>query len=117
MGIHKSAWGRGLQTVFADEGFASEEFERIVRTMLAQRLEIAPRSPDQTGFAVLLKRWLIAQVFGCQGRYRRLTRDYEGRTRISRATIQGTNIRRWLHHLKHALSTDPPFRYPKHKSL
>ena len=117
VGIRKSAWGRGLQTIFADEGFAGEEFEDIVRYMLSQKLEVVRRSCDQKGFAVLPKRWLIEQVFGCQGRYRRLARDYEGQTRISRATLQGANIHRWLRRLKPAPSTNPPFRYPKTKSL
>lgn len=125
VGIRKTSWGSGLQTIFADEGFAGEEFEDTVRVMLRQKLEIvrrsvyAPcrRSPEQEGFAVLPKRWLIEQVFGCQGRYRRLSRDYEGNTRISRATIQGANIHRWLRRLKPSPSTDPPFRYREPKTL
>ncbi len=40
VGIRKSAWGRGLKTIFADEGFAGEEFEDIVSYMLRQKLEI-----------------------------------------------------------------------------
>lgn len=117
VGIRKTSWGSGLQTIFADEGFAGEEFEDTVRVMLRQKLEIVRRSPEQEGFAVLPKRWLIEQVFGCQGRYRRLSRDYEGNTRISRATLQGANIHRWLRRLKPAPSTDPPFHYRKHNPL
>lgn len=119
VGIRKKEWGRNLQTIFADEGFAGEEFEDIVHSMLGQKLEIVRRSvyapsrrlPDQKGFEVLPKRWLIEQVFGCQGRYRRLSRDYEGNTRISRATIQGANIHRWLRRLKPTPSNEPPFHY------
>lgn len=117
VGIRKSAWGRGLQTIFADAGFAGEEFEDSISYMLRQKIEIGRGAPDQKGFVPLPKRWLIEQLFGCQGRYRRLSRDYEGNTRISRATIQGVNIHRWLRRLKPTPSTDPPFRYRKAKSL
>ena len=114
--IRKTPWGCGLQTIFADEGFAGEEFEDTVQFMLGQKLEIIKRDQDQVGFAPLPKRWLIEQVFGCQGRNRRLAKDYEQNPRLSRATIQAANIHRWLRRLKPAPSTDPPL-YPKRSTL
>lgn len=114
--IRKTPWGCGLKTIFADEGFAGEEFEATVSYMLGQKLEIVKRDKDQVGFAPLPKRWLIEQVFGCQGRNRRLAKDYEQNPRISRATIQAANIHRWIRRLKPAPSTDPTL-YPKRSSL
>jgi putative transposase len=115
--VKKAAWSRNLRTIFADNGFDGEEFEQQVKDQWGYSLEIVRRDAEQTGFVVLPKRWLIEQVFGCQGRNRRLSRDYEQKPHMSRATILGANIHRWLRRLKPAPSTDPPFRYRKPKSL
>ena len=99
----------------------SEEVKREARRVAAAfgLTEWSPYPPvvtsnnlDFTGCnGPYMARWLIEQVFGCQGRYRRLSRDYEGNPRLSRATIQGANIHRWLRKLRPAPSTEPPFRY------
>ena len=115
--VKKAAWSRNLRTIFADTGFGGEEFEQQIQEQLGYKLEIIRRNQEQKGFLLLPKRWLIEQVFGCQGRNRRLSRDYEQKAHISRATIQGANVHRWLRRLKPAPSTDPPFRYRKPKSL
>jgi len=107
----KRPWSAQLQTVFADSGFAGQEFEAQVKEQLGLGLEIVHRDKEQAGFVPLPKRWLIEQVFGCQGRNRRLSRDYEGKTYIARATIQVVNLHRWLRRLAPAPSSDPPFRY------
>ena len=112
--IRKTEWGCGLQTIFADAGFAGREFEEMVSDLLGQTVQIVRRDPDHKGFMPLPKRWLIEQVFGCQGRNRRLARDYEQTPRHSRATLQAANIHRWLRRLKPAPSNDPPL-YP-HRS-
>jgi len=109
----KKAWSAQLQTIFADGGFAGEEFEAQVQEQLGWKLHIVHRDKEQRGFVPLPKRWLIEQMFGCQGRNRRLSRDYEGKTYISRATLQVVNLHRWLRHLAPAPSSDPPFRYRK----
>lgn len=109
--IKKQAWSQNLKLIFADAGFGGQEFEAQVKAMFGWELEIVRREPGVKGFAVLPSRWLIEQVFGCQGRYRRTSRDYEGNLDISRAVIQGANLHRWLRRLKPAPSTDPPFRY------
>jgi putative transposase len=111
--LRKSGMAQGIQVLFADAGFDGEEFETAVKEEFGHRIEVVRREPDQKGFVVLPSRWLIEQLFGCQGRYRRLSRDYEGNLDIARATIQGANIHRWLRKLKPAPSTEPPFRYRK----
>jgi len=88
----KKVWSAQLQTIFADSGFAGQEFEAQVQEQLGWKLHI---------------------LFGCQGRNRRLSRDYEQKTYIARATIQVVNLHRWLRHLASAPSSDPPFRYRK----
>ena len=60
----KSAWSAQLQTIFADSGFAGQEFEAQVQEQLGWNLHIVHRDKEQRGFAPLPKRWLIEQVFG-----------------------------------------------------
>ncbi len=114
--VKKKAFWRHVQVVYADSGFSGEGFERQIEQQCGVKLHIVERIKGK-GFEVLPNRWLIEQVFGCQGRYRRTSRDYEQNPRIARATLQGANIHRWLRILKPAPNTQPPFRYRKTKSL
>jgi len=108
----KEAWWSGkLTLIWADEGFSGVEFEEQVKQQFGWTLEIGTKKPGQKGFCVQRKRWLIEQVFGCWGRYRRLSRDYEQSPDCSRATLQIAAIHRTLRRLKPAPSNDPPFRY------
>lgn len=52
-----------------------------------KKLEIVKRSDDISGFVVLPKRWIVERTFGWLGRYRRLSKDYEGRMDNSEAMI------------------------------
>lgn len=123
--VKKQAWWRHVQVVYADSGFSGEGFERQIEQQCAVKLHIVERIKGESkrkgferkGFEVLPNRWLIEQVFGCQGRYRRMSRDYEQNPHIARATLQGVNIHRWLRKLKPAPTNEPPFRYRKKKSL
>lgn len=71
---------------------------RQIKEQCGVKLHIVKRIKG-AGFEVLPNRWLIEQVFGCQGRYRRLSRDYEQNPRSARATLQGANIHRGLRKL------------------
>ena len=56
-------------------------------------LEIVKRSDDVKGFKVLPHRWVVERTFGWLGRYRRLSKDYEGLTESSQALIYAAMIR------------------------
>lgn len=111
--VKAQAWSQNLSLIWADEGFAGVDFEKKVRQDLGWTLEITVKEPAQKGFCVQRKRWLIEQLFGCWGRYRRLSRDYEQNPGCSRATLQVASLHRWLQKLKPKTQTDPPFRYRK----
>jgi putative transposase len=51
------------------------------------RLEIIKRSDQAKGFVLLPKRWVVERTFGCFGKYRRLSKDYEYLTATSEAMI------------------------------
>ena len=108
--VKKQAWSQNLQVVFADNGFAGEGFARQVHAQTGLQLQIVKRDPDAMGFQILPKRWLIEQVFGCWGRNRRLSRDYEQQPRHSRATLQIASIHRFLNRVK-SKTQHPTFRY------
>ncbi|WP_424137039.1 IS5 family transposase [Roseomonas chloroacetimidivorans] len=50
-------------------------------------LEVVRKLPDQTGFQVLPRRWVVERSFGWMTRWRRLVRDYEVRLDVSDAMI------------------------------
>ena len=39
------------------------------------------------GFEVLPTRWIVERTFAWLGNYRRLSKDYEGRTKVSEAFV------------------------------
>jgi len=109
--VKAAPWSQDITLIWADEGFGGVDFEVQVQEEFGWRLDIGIKEPGQKGFCVQRKRWLIEQVFGCWGRYRRLSRDYEQNPQSSRATLQVATLHRWLRRLKPAPNTDPPFRY------
>ena len=109
--VKGASWSQNLSLIWADEGFAGVEFEAQVLRDFRYTLEISRPDPGRKGFHVERKRWLIEQVFGCFGRYRRLCRDYEQNPACSRATLQVATLHRWLRRLKPIPNEYPPFRY------
>lgn len=63
------------------------------RTGVLDELARTVMTPDEydrvygDGFRVLPRRWVVERTFSWFARYRRLTRDYEGLTRVSQAMI------------------------------
>ena len=62
-----------IQRVFADSGYAGEK----VTTATLIAVEIVRKNPDQIGFAVNPRRWVVERFFAWIGRNRRLAKDFE----------------------------------------
>ena len=75
-----------LRVIWADGGYAGKLVDWVKDTF-HWTLEIVKRSDDRSGFVVLPKRWIVERTFSWLGRYRRLSKDYEGRTDSSEAMI------------------------------
>jgi putative transposase len=75
-----------LRVIWADGGYAGK-LVAWANDTFRWTLEIVKRSDDLSGFVVLPKRWIVERTFGWLGRYRRLSKDYEGRTENSEAMI------------------------------
>jgi len=108
--LKASPLGRSIALLRADEGFAGQDWEAHVHAHFGWPVEIVRKPKDQVGFAVLPRRWVIEQTFGCWGRYRRLSKDYEQDPACSRAMLLLAAIRRSLQRIKPAPSDDPPFK-------
>lgn len=66
----------GVRHIFADGGYAGELVQTAKRSWKIV-VEIVRRDPNQKGFAVLPRRWVVERTFAWLVRYRRLVRDYE----------------------------------------
>jgi len=75
-----------LRRLWADGGYAGALID-WVREHLDAVLEIITKDPNQVGFQVLPRRWVVERTFAWFGRYRRLSKDYEQLTRSSEAMI------------------------------
>jgi putative transposase len=75
-----------LRLIWADGGYAGKLID-WVKTVFRWVLEIVKRSDDVKGFQVLPHRWVVERTFGWLGRYRRLSKDYEGLPESSEAMI------------------------------
>lgn len=108
-----SPLGQNITLIRADQGFAGAQWEAAVQAHFGWKVEIVGKSAGQVGFALLPRRWIIEQTFGCWGRYRRLSKDYEQNPDCSRATLQLAAIHRSLRRISPSPSDDPPFRTRK----
>jgi transposase len=63
-----------IETVFADSIYAGEKLANA--TTIA--VEIVRRLPDQVGFQVLPRRWVVERFLAWINRNRRLAKDFEG---------------------------------------
>ena len=62
-----------IERVFADTGYAADRVATATRLVV----EIVPKHPDQVGFAVHPRRWVVERFFAWLGRNRRLAKDVE----------------------------------------
>ena len=80
-----------LKLIWADAGYSGQLVD-WVNSVCGWILEIVRRSDDVKGFQILPRRWVVERTFGWLGRYRRLSKDYEGLTESSQAYIYAAMI-------------------------
>jgi putative transposase len=77
-------------------------------------VEVVNRRPQDEGFVLLPKRWVVERTFAWLGRYRRLSKDYERLCSTSEAMVKISAI----HHLLRRLGREgaqQKFHYKRHK--
>jgi transposase len=77
-----------IQRVFADSGYAGEK----VATATVIAVEIVRKNPDQVGFAVNPRRWVVERFFAWIGRNRRLAKDFEATIDSARAFLYAASV-------------------------
>jgi len=89
---------RRLQKVYADQGYKAWLVDWIMRwkTFL---LEIVTKPPDQVGFHVHPKRWIVERTFAWFGNDRRLSKDYERTVTSSEGWIRFAAMRHMVRKL------------------
>jgi len=65
-----------VRHVFADGGYAGRLVEKAKRYW-KMTVEVVKKPPEQCGFSVLPRRWVVERTFAWLMRWRRLVRDYE----------------------------------------
>jgi putative transposase len=77
-----------IEKVFADSGYAGERVAQA--TIIA--VEIVRKNPDQVGFAVNPRRWVVERLFAWLGRNRRLAKDFEATIDSARAFLYAASV-------------------------
>ena len=84
-------WQMRLQVVWADGGYEGSVWTTIY-SLFRIVITIIKRDPNQVGFVVLPRRWVVERTFAWLGRYRRLSKDYEHCTRSSEGMVYAASI-------------------------
>jgi transposase len=77
-----------IQRVFANGGYAGEKVAKV--TLIA--VEIVRKNPNQVGFAVNPRRWVVERLFAWIGRNRRLAKDFEATIDSARAFLYAVSV-------------------------
>ena len=85
-----------LKKIWADGIYEKAGLVDWVRETLNIILDIVKRPPDQVGFQVLPRRWVVERTFAWLGRYRRLSKDYESCTKSSEGVVYIASIHTML---------------------
>jgi putative transposase len=89
-----------LRRLWVDGGYRGSPLADWVARRFRFVLQVVLRGEEQTGFAVLPRRWVVERTFGWFNLNRRLSKDYEGLTDNSEAMIYIAMTRLMLRRLK-----------------
>ena len=89
---------RRLKVLYADGAYGGQ-LEDIVSYFYEWHLHIVNKLPNQKGFVVLPKRWVVERTFAWGSKNRRLSKEYEFEPQSSEAMLRWAMIgrmARWL---------------------
>jgi putative transposase len=88
-----------LCLIWADGGYSGQPMIDWVFALAGWIFEVVKRSDDVKGFQILPRRWVVERTFAWLGRFRRLSKDYEGLPETSEAMIYAAMVRIMLRRL------------------
>ena len=91
-----------MQLIWADAGYQGPKLQSGLRTLADWVLEIVYHPTAHPGFQVVPRRWVVERTLAWLGRYRRLSKDYEGLPATAETWIRMAMIDRMLHRLSPA---------------
>ncbi|MDB5407681.1 MAG: transposase [Rhodospirillales bacterium] len=77
-----------IERAFADSAYAAERVANATRIAV----EIVRKHPDQIGFAVHPRRWVVERFFAWIGRNRRLAKDFEATVASAEAFLYAASV-------------------------
>ena len=87
-----------LKLIWVDGKYSGQLMEWVQKAY-GWTLDVVKRPKDARGWVVLPRRWVIERTFGWLGRYRRLSRDYEGLLLTSEVLIYAAMVHLMLRRL------------------
>ena len=97
-----------LQKLWADQGYTGD-LVGWLQQEFGIDLGIVAKAPEQEGFAVLPRRWVVERSIAWYGRARRLGKDYEHLAEYSESWIYLASIMFLLQRLHPSADRAPPY--------
>lgn len=106
-----------LEVVFADNKYHNYElYDWLVIHRRPYRLEVVSRPEGERRFVPLPVRWVVERTFAWQGRYRRLSKDYEHLPASGEAAVKIAAMHHMLRRLRPARrARSQRFRFKGHR--
>jgi putative transposase len=106
-----------LLVVFADTKYHSDALDDWLRRhRRPYRIAVVSRETGETRFVPLPVRWVVERTFAWQGRYRRLSKDYEHLPESSESVVKIAAIHHMLRRLRpKRVTRSQRFRFKGHR--
>jgi putative transposase len=106
-----------LEVVYADNKYHNYDLYRWLRVHQRRyRIEVVSREAGETRFVPLPMRWVVERTFAWQGRYRRLSKDYEHLPESSESVVKIAAIHHMLRRLRpKRVARSQRFRFKGHR--
>ena len=90
-----------LERIYADSRYNSHKLQRWLEQHGWYDIHVVSRPPEQKGFVLIPRRWVVERTFAWFGGQRRLCKDYERTVTSSEARVRIAAIQVMLQRLKH----------------
>jgi len=88
-----------LEKIIGDSAYGWHGLVETVQCLFRFVLSLVQRDRKRKGWYILPKRWIVERTFGCLGRYRLLSKEYERKVTSSQTDVYVASIRMMLYRL------------------
>jgi len=88
-----------LEKIIGDSAYGWHGLVEAVQCLFRFVLSLVKRDRKRKGWYLLPKRWIVERTFGCLGRYRLLSKEYERKVTSSQTDVYVASIRMMLYRL------------------